>query len=297
MQFFSVIIPTYNRANIVGDAIETVLKQSYNSFEVILVDDGSTDNTKETISRRFGADQRVRYFYKTNGERGAARNFGLKQARGDYAVFFDSDDWMKPGYLETLNQVIDQHPGVSMLATKYNFSDGHGKERKAGIDAVPEGWYGRGFFLKGNFLACNYCIRIRDSDYSLFPEARELASMEDWLFLLLNLDGKKIFIRDKVCVTMREHDDRSMSNNQKVITARKLATDWIMKVAKFTIAEKKILKGWSHYFCGIHQYLDHNRREAVAEAMAALRLAGLNMKFFILLVKGIIGRKYISRLK
>src|SRR5687767_2314894 len=123
MTFFSVIIPTYNRAGFIIEAVDTVLQQTYPEFEVIVVDDGSIDNTAEVIAGKYGSESRVRYFYKQNEERAAARNFGLRQASGEYAVFFDSDDLMKPHYLATLSGIIDTNPGICMLAASYNFID------------------------------------------------------------------------------------------------------------------------------------------------------------------------------
>ena len=121
MIYFSVIIPVYNRSHLLGETIDTVLTQSYPGFEIILVDDGSTENIRKVLDEKYPHEPRVKYYRKQNEERGAARNFGLKQAKGDYAVFFDSDDFMKPHYLETLKKVIVENPGIKLLATKYNY--------------------------------------------------------------------------------------------------------------------------------------------------------------------------------
>ena len=75
--FFSVVVPTYNRSHLVGKTIDTILSQDYPSFELIVVDDGSTDNTEEVL-KKYSGDNRFRYYKKENGERGAARNFGFK---------------------------------------------------------------------------------------------------------------------------------------------------------------------------------------------------------------------------
>jgi hypothetical protein len=93
---------------------------------------------------------------------------------------------------------------------------------------------------------------------------------------------------------MRQHEERSMLNNQKVIEARKKATAWALQHLDLAESEKKELIAWSHYFCGIHEYLDHKRAASVQEAFAALKSAGLNIKFLTLLVKSIIGRKLIK---
>ena len=297
MIFFSVIIPVYNRSHLLGETIDTVLTQAYPHFEIIIVDDGSTENIKKVLDDKYSNEPRVKYFHKQNEERGAARNFGLKQAKGDFAVFFDSDDFMKPDYLDILHKIIVENPGVNLLAAKYNY-DNNGKiEEHPVLQALPEGWYGQDLFLKGNILACNYCIRIKDNDYNLFPHERELASMEDWLFLLENLSHNKIFIKNEIGVTMRQHDERSMSNNQKVITARRKATDWALNRLELSPSKKKTLIAWSHYFCGIHEYLDFKRGASVKEALTAIKEDGLQKKFLLLLAKSIVGRKLIKAIR
>ena len=297
MTFFSIIIPTYNRAHLVAETIDTVLAQTYPQFEIIIVDDGSTDNTREIIESKYCSDSRVRFFQKKNEERGAARNYGMKQAKGDYAIFFDSDDWMKPDYLSVLNTVVEKFPDIFLLAAKYNYGNVGKTENHPSLVALAEGWYDKNLFLKGNILACNYCIRIKDNNYKPYPEERELASMEDWLFLLHNLASGKIYIKDEICITMRQHDERSMMNNQKVINARRKANAWAIENLALTEPEKKKLNAWSHYFCGIHQYLDHNRAGAVKEALSAIKNDGLNKKFLALLSKSIIGRKLIKTIR
>ena len=297
MILFSVIIPVYNRSHLLGEAIDTVLTQSYPGFEIIIVDDGSTENIRKGLDEKYSNEPRIKYFHKENEERGAARNFGLKQAQGDYAVFFDSDDFMKSHYLETLNRIITENPGVKLLAAKYNYDNNGTTEYHPFLQSLAEGWYDQNLFLKGNILACNYCVKIKGYDFKFFPAERELASMEDWLFLLENLANNRIYIKDEICITMRQHDDRSMSNNQKVIEARRKANDWILKRLSLSSASKKTLLAWSHFFCGIHEYLDHKRRAAMKEAIAAIKKDGLQKHFLLLLAKSIVGRKFVNRVK
>jgi glycosyltransferase involved in cell wall biosynthesis len=297
MIYFSVILPTYNRSGLITETIETVLQQTYPHFELIIVDDGSTDDTRKVVESQYSEDTRVKYFIKQNEERGAARNFGLKHAHGDYAVFFDSDDWMKQDYLESLKFIIAKNPGIFLLAAKYNYDNAGKEEVNPALQQLAEGWYDQKLFLKGNFLACNFCINIREHKIKYFPEERELASMEDWLFLLLNSENNKVFIRDKVCVTMRQHNNRSMMNNQLVIKARQNATGWILKNLHLDNSDRKKLLAWSHYFCGVHQYLDLKRKEALTESVKAIRSGGLNVDFLILFLKAIVGRRILSWLK
>ena len=84
--FFSVVIPTYNRATLITKAIDSVLLQSFPDWELIIVDDGSSDNTKEVISNY--NDSRIQYHYKENNERSAARNRGIELCKGLYVWWF-----------------------------------------------------------------------------------------------------------------------------------------------------------------------------------------------------------------
>ena len=297
MIFFSIIIPVYNRSHLLGETIDTVVTQTYPHFEIIIVDDGSSEDIKAVLDKKYTTEPRLKYFRKQNEERGAARNFGLRQAKGDYAIFFDSDDFMKPHYLETLQKIIAANPSVKLLAAKYNYDNNGKTEHHPFLKTLAEGWYDQDLFLKGNILACNYAIKIKDHSFKYFPPERELASMEDWLFLLENLADNKIFIKDEICVTMRQHDERSMSNNQKVIEARRRATDYALNKLNLSPPKKKTLLAWSHYFCGVHEYLDHKRRAAVNEAMKAIKKDGINKPFLFLLAKSIVGRKLIKTIR
>jgi len=279
----------------VVEAIDSVLSQSYPYFEVIIVDDGSNDNTEQVIKDRYTPCPELIYFRKKHEERGVARNFGLKHAKGDYAVFLDSDDWMKTHYLETLNKIIFEYPEVKLLATKYRYDKG-GKNHPF-LQNLTEGWYDQSLFLRGNILGCNFCIKIKDHSFKLFHSDSVLALTEDWLFLLENLVDNKIFIKDEICITMRQHDGRSIHNNRKVIEARKKGTDWILSNLKLSPANKKTLIAWSHHFCGVHEYLDFNRRPAMNEAIAAIKGIILQKHFWLLFVKSIVGKKLIKAIR
>jgi glycosyltransferase involved in cell wall biosynthesis len=110
----SVIIPTYNRAHLVGKAIQSVLDQTFSDFEVIVVDDGSTDNTRKVVSQ---FKDKVRYIYQDNKGRSAARNSGMRNSRGQYITFLDSDDHYLPDKLRKQVESMDKNPGYAMSFT------------------------------------------------------------------------------------------------------------------------------------------------------------------------------------
>lgn len=101
---FSIIIPSYNRANMITRAIQSVIDQTYTSWELIIVDDGSTDNTRKVVNSF--DDIRIKYFLKDHEERSIARNFGIEKAAGTYISFLDDDDYYLPKFLEEFNKKI-----------------------------------------------------------------------------------------------------------------------------------------------------------------------------------------------
>ena len=123
----SVVVPTYNRARVVGRTIASVLGQSYDSVEVVVVDDGSTDDTPDRIAADWGADARVRYFRKTNGGPASARNAGFAQARGEYIALLDSDDTWEPWKLSLQIACMQRHRELGMTWTDMAMIDEHGR--------------------------------------------------------------------------------------------------------------------------------------------------------------------------
>ena len=110
----SVIIPTYNRWPLVAEAVDSVLAQSFQDIEIIVVDDGSTDGTTNRLAK---FDGRLRLFTTTGRGVAAARNFGVSQAQGCYVAFLDSDDFWLPGKLETQIAFLDRHPEIQICQT------------------------------------------------------------------------------------------------------------------------------------------------------------------------------------
>ena len=109
----SIIMTVYNGAEYIGDAIESVLTQNCPKFELIIIDDGSTDNTKEVISNY--EDQRIRYFYQENSGMSNALNHAVRQARGRYIMPLDADDMMVPDFIAKHLAEFEKHPDVDLV--------------------------------------------------------------------------------------------------------------------------------------------------------------------------------------
>lgn len=109
MAFFSVVIPTYNRAHMLTSAIQSVINQTLFDWELIIVDDGSTDGTRELINHLIEKESRIKYVFQKNSERSAARNNGIKNAHGQYICFLDSDDLYLPNNLQDWYQYLEKN--------------------------------------------------------------------------------------------------------------------------------------------------------------------------------------------
>ena len=103
----SIILPTYNREDFILTAINSVVAQTYNDWELIIIDDGSTDSTKDFIAP-YTKDLRIRYYFQKNQERSAARNNGIDLAKGKFICFLDSDDYYLSNHLSILNDEIEK---------------------------------------------------------------------------------------------------------------------------------------------------------------------------------------------
>ena len=204
---FSIVIPTYNRAHLIARTIESVLKQqSCDDFEVLIIDDGSKDNTGEVV-RNF-KDYRMRYYFKENAERGAARNFGAIRAVGQYINFFDSDDVMYPNHLAIANNLIQRlnKPEFFHLAYDYKLEDGTlvGK-----MDSFDESTRDAVFF--DNTLSCNGIFIRRDIARQFpFEEDRVLSSSEDWELWIRLISRFKLHLSNEITSTVISHDQRSL---------------------------------------------------------------------------------------
>lgn len=217
---FSVIIPTYNRALLIEDTIQSILNQSFTDFEIIVVDDGSTDHTEEVV-KRFSSDPRFSYHKKINGERGIARNYGAALARGEYVNFFDSDDLAYPVHLQSAYDFIVEKNKPEVFHTLYDTQiDGVVKPTQNVFSSDVND-----IIISDNILSCNN-VFIRKDIASLhpFPEDRRMAVAEDWALWLQLASRYKFYHHPVLTSTIVYHDNRSVFdfNVDKIITRDEL---------------------------------------------------------------------------
>lgn len=229
---FSIIVPTYNRAHLIGKTLDSILSQTHRSFELIVVDDGSTDNTEEYILKNY--PNQVRYYKKQNAERAAARNFGTQSAQGKYVLWFDSDDLMYPNYLEVADRIIVNKSEPELIALSHHYLNSDNEV--ISVQVIPENV--NELLYKGNFFACNAVVVRKDIALeNLFNEDRELTASEDYE-LWLRLGSQYAFYTDKeITWALIVHEERSVST---MADASKLILRF-EKFLKYTTENEKLM--------------------------------------------------------
>jgi glycosyltransferase involved in cell wall biosynthesis len=229
--FFSIIIPTYNRAAFIAQAIETVLIQTFKDFEVIVVDDGSTDQTAQMV--RTICDSRVRYFKKENQERSIARNFGIAHATGKYINFLDSDDRFYPHHLKTAYRLLSSNnfPEVGHLGFESITSDGRILFQQNNFDEhLPQR------MIRENIMHCNAIFIRKDVALKYTFIQSELAVIsEDWYVWMRLLARFKIHFDNTITSSVVEHQHRSLNqiNVDKLIASTEMIVAELKKDVEF----------------------------------------------------------------
>ena len=218
MPFFSIIIPTYNRADMIMPTIDSVLSQEFEDWELIIVDDGSTDHTSSVI--KAVDDNRVLYFKKENGERGAARNYGVRQANGDYVFFLDSDDLIYPGHLQHAWIQLTRLKEPEFFHIRYEevLPD---KIKQVEILDTKSIW---SVIQKQNKFACQFFLRRDIANVITFSENRDLKIGEDWLVILKVGLKYTLHFSNAVHAAIVQHNQRSMqiTSAQDILNSRNL---------------------------------------------------------------------------
>lgn len=238
--FFSIVVPTYNRSHLITATINSILLQSYTNYEVIIIDDGSTDNT-EAVLKPF-LKENVQYYKKENAERAAARNYGTTKAKGDYINWFDSDDLMLSNHLEEAAKLVQQYNEPEIFAISFAIVT----PTLATIRQVTLPYPTcNNYLYKENILACNP-VFVKKNIALKFPfnENRMLSASEDydlWLRLAANFN---IYTSSTITSQLIEHYERSVNiaaPKQKIIERFEtfLQTTFSNKSVVFFLKEKK----------------------------------------------------------
>jgi glycosyltransferase involved in cell wall biosynthesis len=255
---FSIIIPTYNRAHILPRTIASVLAQTYTNWECIIVDDGSTDNTKELIASY--TDPRIRYIYQTNAERSAARNNGIRNAQGEYICFLDSDDEYLPQHLEVLNReiLIINSTIQAMYFTNAVFSQS-GSIWKPDFQKLKTG-HKLTYMLDNPIIPARVCIHSHILQHIQFRE--DIVIVEDQVLWATIAMYYPIYHIHEYTVRYHLHEDNSVNWKKNCFTPRLqgLQKFFEQEDARKHIPKSKRNEMLSDCYFGIARFYLHNNQ-------------------------------------
>ena len=291
MPTVSVIIPTYNRSNLVKEAVESVLQQTYTDFEVLVVDDGSTDDTRSVVKQI--QDSRIKYYYKDNGGQSSARNFGLIKAHGQYIAFLDHDDlWPDNNYLTTMmNHMQSQDKYGAAYARVTQLDKGQIKPF-AKEHRYKSGWITKAYFEGGPCIMPSAAFFRKEIIKDWYFDERLRTGEDNDAFLRLSTKTPFLFVSDASILRREVPDSRS-----KNLTADELCNG-ILSVERFCfqlgghkyISKLKMRRMLSHKYrrAGKVSCASGNRHVAMVFFKKGIRYYPLDWRLYLDLLKAIL---------
>ncbi len=211
--FFSIIVPTYNRAHLIGGTIESVIAQSFENWELLVIDDGSTDHTIETVEKF--SDLRIKYLWKENEERSVARNKGIELSQGKFVCFLDSDDIWRTNHLQLLFEKIksnDNKKALYFTGMAWNFTD----RKQDVIFETPEGKNRIEYIITNQIAPSTVCIPTAILQKEKFNTSLRINEDVE-LFARIATKLELIQLRE-VTVDFIIHNENTKANTKNYIT-------------------------------------------------------------------------------
>lgn len=282
----SVVIATYNRARYIADTLDSVLGQTYRNFEVIVVDDGSTDNTREIVQVY---QPQVRYLYQENRGPSAARNLGARCARGAWIAIQDSDDLCAPNHLSCLYGFAREHPGCGMVFGNGSYLGGPEHNRATIIPAsksrrLAASGVGLGDLFDKSIVRLQAALIAKDAYDAI-------GGHDESLRICMDLDlAFRLFTRFSICYIddvvffYRKHDgnigrDDELRLTENIRVVQKLLADH-PGAEKLLGAEKVARRlAYRYYRLAKSRWKRHQVEGARAALSAAVSLCPRNLKY------------------
>ncbi len=297
--FFSVIIPAYNSENFIERTIRSVLSQTYDQFELIIVDDGSSDNTAKILSKFSSTDARIRIITTPNsGGPTTPTNIGINLSNGEYITFLDHDDVWKPHKLERLLEFIEDNASIGFIASNVEHYNEKTKNTTLSDLRLVNGNLPKSDVLAGNYFNTFSMLTIKRSVLervgSLDTSLRMFADF-DLVTRMITHDIPYQFLPD-ILVTYYIHDSNtsklSTSAYERAKDLKKIIEKYQKTYKKFPDAQSNVL----HAIARLHLYLE-DRKQAVYYFKMAIKSHPRKMSNYIRLFAAYFGNNPYSKIK
>ena len=241
----SVIIPTYNYANFLSKAIESVLRQTYQNVEIVVVDDGSGDHTRQVVD----SYDTVKYFYQKNKGLSAARNTGIQHAKGNYLVFLDADDWLERDAIEKNYGAIKDKPQIAFVSGSYYFLRAATNTLYNVSVTVTDHHYVH--LLQSNYIGMHATVMFQRWVFDMFRYDETLKACEDY-DLYLNIARMHPVLHHQHFIATYYFHSSGLSHNYQsmmdAITAVMKKQAPYIRSAEEQRAYSKGLEQWKEYY-------------------------------------------------
>ncbi len=282
----SIIVPTYNYGRFIGETLESLRSQTLSDWECIVVDDGSTDDTEVVVAKYSAGDKRIRYIWQANAKQAAARNNGLRQARGKYVQFLDADDLLEREKLERQVALLELKPEIDVVYSNVRYFDADRPAELRRANNSDEPWMpalsgaGNEVLLKlvqNNIMPVNSPLLRRTAieEIGFFNEA--LPPVEDWEYLVRCAAAGKRFHYDDdngMRALVRAHPESSSSDHRRMFQAEILMRETIRqqlndeKVYRLNEARLAEITG----LLGVEEHKLGEKGRALAQFLKAARM-------------------------
>jgi glycosyltransferase involved in cell wall biosynthesis len=257
--FFSIIMPVYNRSGMVRKSIDSVLQQDETSWELLVIDDGSKDDTADVIKTHYRHEPRIKYIYQENQERCVARNNGIKIAEGTYVCFLDSDDFYNENHLSSLrNAITGNHQAIAMFFTDCNIHSMGISYQTEHVNFTPDKPFG--FFLMYSIIPSRVCIHHSIlKDFNFLPH---IVIGEDTILWSRIATRYSIFHVPQPSVNYQIHDSNSVNLKNNVFLDRMLGLEELFKLPEMQGRVSRAIKNRARSDCyfGIARHHEMHRR-------------------------------------
>ncbi len=237
---FSIITAAFNRADLLPRCLDSVLRQSFGAFEVIVVDDGSMDNTADVVADYTNRDRRVRYLRQEQQGANAARNNGSRTAEGEYILFFDSDDEAYPQWLEALDRLISAS-GAAVACCGIEFCDSQGRNLGARQPAEELLGSTRGGLFHSGTYAVRRDVFTELNGFAVDLPAHQSTEFRMRLYDLCDRRGYRITSITDRLIRAHSHDGPKIRRDAQ---AKLVATQYILAEHRDKFESQRSIASW-----------------------------------------------------
>lgn len=283
----SIIIPCYNQGEYISETLDSVLKQTYNDWEAIIINDGSTDNSEAIAKQYTEKDSRITLINIPNGGVSKARNLGMKIAKGTYILPLDSDDRIAPTYIEKAVDIFTKQKDVKLVYCQWSFFG-------SDCDTIPLKYLGYRHLLLYNSIFCSALFRKYDA-LAIGGYDETMTGYEDWEFFIRLLDENSKVIQ--IAEPLFHYRIKVASRNTEAIRQNNFIEQYIYR--KNIDTYLKLFGNPINVLRSFENYENRNYRKRFHNAIEKLQMAKTKEEAFAItksFTSDCHKKKYVARM-